>query len=961
MIRNKLSTFVAALAMLLLNFACTDLDVSPESSILQEDRLPEIYAGQPEKIAAQVDGMLSYIGKYGQYDGTHGDIAYAAMCLYSDMNGADMVCYDDGYNWFSGSQDYSDRTEGSRETYIPFYYCYSQIKMANDIIQLVGEPSNETEEYYVGQAYAVRAFDYLTLAPRYQFKYVGNEDLLSVPLVTENTQQEDINNNPRATQREVYELILSDLGKAIKLLDGKQRTARTEINVQIAYGLRARAHLLMENWADAAADAEKAMEGFSPYSIAAVSQPSFYQIKDWMWGLSYTPDVVSIALRSWPSHLGSFTGYGYTSAVGMYKSINSLLYDQIPYTDVRKGWWVDADGTSPNVPKSMIDMFGLPAYGNLKHGQSGGYGDAANAGDFPLMRVEEMKLIQAEAKGRLNEAEGKALLQDFVKTYRDPSYDISASPRTFIDEVWFQRRVELWGEGFAMFDIMRLGKPVVRFTAFDGVGESNHDAAHRFNIQPDNAILLYKIPRTETNANKAAVQNTDGVVPKLNDFVDLRDGVTDFPPVVAAEVSVESVELDVTADTISLGDSLILKATVLPARATNKKVTWTSDKENIASVDTTGKVKGKAVGEATITVTTVDGNKTATCKIMVKDTATTPVTPTVVPVTGVTLNAPTKELTVGEKFTLVATVAPAEATNKQVSWDSNNKPVATVDANGEVTAVAAGEATITVTTEDGGKTATCVVTVKAPAPTTYAITIGTFSNGTVTASKTADVAAGEEITLTVTPETGYQLKAGTLKAYKTGEPATEVTISAENKFTMPAHDVTVEAEFELIPVTKYTIAATANPTGGGTISGAGEYDDGASVTLTATPNAGYRFVKWTEGGSEVSTEATYSFSATANRTLEAEFEAILVASITVATTAPATLAADGTLNLAEHVTVAPADALNKTVNYSGNNDAAATVNGTTGVVTGVATGSVTITITATDGSGVSATHTITVE
>ena len=141
----------------------------------------------------------------------------------------------------------------------------------------------------------------------------------------------------------------------------------------------------------------------------------------------------------------------------------------------------------------------------------------------------------------------------------------------------------------------------------------------------------------------------------------------------------------------------------------------------MATVDENGKVTAVGVGEATITVTTEDGGKTATCTVTVNA---KPDTPTAV--TGVTLDRATLTFTIGDAAqTLTATVAPENATNKKVTWTSSNAKVATV-ANGTVTAVGVGEATITVTTEDGGKTAACRVKVKAkpadtPKPTPEAV------------------------------------------------------------------------------------------------------------------------------------------------------------------------------------------------------------------------------------------------
>ena len=115
-----------------------------------------------------------------------------------------------------------------------------------------------------------------------------------------------------------------------------------------------------------------------------------------------------------------------------------------------------------------------------------------------------------------------------------------------------------------------------------------------------------------------------------------------------------------------------------PADATNKKVTWKSSNAAVATVDAAGKVTGVKAGEATITVTTEDGAKTAVCKVTVT-----------MPVSGVTLNKTSLTLNIGANETLTATVAPADATNKKVTWKSSDAAVATVDANGKVTAVKA--------------------------------------------------------------------------------------------------------------------------------------------------------------------------------------------------------------------------------------------------------------------------------
>ncbi len=161
------------------------------------------------------------------------------------------------------------------------------------------------------------------------------------------------------------------------------------------------------------------------------------------------------------------------------------------------------------------------------------------------------------------------------------------------------------------------------------------------------------------------------------------------------------------------GSSRILTANVFPDNATEQGVTWRSDNTSVASVDANGRLTAHSKGSATITVTTVDGNKTATCTVNVAKAG--------IPVSSISLNktslsltpAPTYILSDLSEFTLIATVLPADAGNRDVTWSSSNSSVAKVDAaTGKVTAVAGGTATITATTVEGNKEASCEVMVK---------------------------------------------------------------------------------------------------------------------------------------------------------------------------------------------------------------------------------------------------------
>ena len=225
--------------------------------------------------------------------------------------------------------------------------------------------------------------------------------------------------------------------------------------------------------------------------------------------------------------------------------------------------------------------------------------------------------------------------------------------------------------------------------------------------------------------------------------------------------NVESVSLDKTNITLTEGDSETLTATVYPDNATNKNVSWKSSNTSVATVNN-GVVTALKAGTATITVTTEDGGKTATCQVTVNA--------RIYNVESVSLDKTNITLPEGDSETLIATVYPDNATNKNVSWTSSNTPVATVN-NGVVTALKAGTATITVTTEDGSKTATCQVTVKAKQINVAYINIDQNS---------VHLKEGESILLTVTV---YPSNATNKNVNWTSSNVKVASVSSEGKVT----------------------------------------------------------------------------------------------------------------------------------------------------------------------------------
>ncbi len=174
-----------------------------------------------------------------------------------------------------------------------------------------------------------------------------------------------------------------------------------------------------------------------------------------------------------------------------------------------------------------------------------------------------------------------------------------------------------------------------------------------------------------------------------------------------------------------------LNAVVIPAIATNSKISWSSDNSSIATVDSTGLVTGKTLGNTIITVTTQDGHKTGICNVTV-----------CVPVTDINITPATLTVAVKTTSQLLASVSPSNASNQKVSWSSSNTTIATVDSTGLITTVAKGTATITATSLDGGnKSSTCALTVVVP------VTGVTISPATVN----IEIGATTQLTATIAP------------------------------------------------------------------------------------------------------------------------------------------------------------------------------------------------------------------
>ena len=504
--------YMGALAMTTLT-ACENLSTEPDGATLTEEKKKEIGEALPQRAEAGVRGIFSHFSEYfpnaealGRQ--RHNDFGYSSVLMFTDANTEDMVSSDNGYNWVGNSLTYDDRIYTSNEAQILWNDYYSIVYSCNNVIgSLNAESDDQVTQFYLAQGLAARGFAYLELAQLYQFNYKGHEQSPCVPLITDkNSDQAAIDGAPRATVEEVYKQVNEDLTTAITLLTkaqeaGQKRSDRRYIDLAVAYGLRARMNLAKQAWAEAAADAQAAIANTDarPATIDEVKAPTFCNANEpnWMWGIyvAETDDVVSTGICNWISHCGTFN-YGYGQYSGGHQ-ISKKLYNSISNTDVRKGWWSNENGISDNLSvewNAYLLDYGFKPYTNCKFAPyQNKLENDVNANDIPLMRVEEMYLILAEAQA-MSGQDGKKTLEDFVRTYRDPNYSLRAAD--IQNEVYRQKRIELWGEGRIWFDVMRLNRGVDR----RGAGYEENCV---LNIPAGDPILLWRLPQKEINGNNA--------------------------------------------------------------------------------------------------------------------------------------------------------------------------------------------------------------------------------------------------------------------------------------------------------------------------------------------------------------------------------------------------------------------------------------------------------------------------
>ncbi len=383
---------------------------------------------------------------------------------------------------------------------------YGWIANANVLINGVGDNtsgSQDDKDIIVGQALLYRAYFHYQLVQQWANRYVpgGGNTQLGVPYMLESTTEPQARN----TVEEVYTNIIQDIDDAIALLDGKSRKNKSHLNVDVARGLRARVALTMGDWNTAVTYAQQARVDYELMDSATYSygfRTESEGSSEFMWASQIQEDQTD----KWGNY-GAYVSRNFssTSIRRNPRSIFSVLYDQIPDTDVRKTLW-DPTGDHTYLQDIMgVEIVPTAARYPYTNQKFIAVSTADSRVDVPNMRVSEMYLIEAEAYARMggHDAEAAAALYPMAVA-RDPSYTLSVNTgQDLIDEIMIQRRVELWCEGQRFFDLKRLNLDLDR----TGGNHSSSINGNLMQVPAGDTRWTALIPQDEMDANPLMEQN----------------------------------------------------------------------------------------------------------------------------------------------------------------------------------------------------------------------------------------------------------------------------------------------------------------------------------------------------------------------------------------------------------------------------------------------------------------------
>ncbi len=481
---------VACLVALGILASCSDSFLDTEyTAYLNEEAAGEAAGKNPDVF---LNGMWSWMVKYDQVTTAHDNFGYMASLHATDMMGQD-ICMASAH-WFSWDYQHDNRMEGWRRTRAHWLNYYTMIAKANEIISLYPDGAVTVgQKGLLGNAFAIRGLAYMHLIQLYQFTMDAsgnvNRSAPGVPLMytlADGKNEEEIASlKGRNTVGEVLDQVEKDLLAAIENFDGGyERPNKNYIDGSVARGILARYYLLTKQWDNAAKYANAARQKFT---IMPSNESGLYDgfvtvnNVEWMWGFAHTTETQTTyaSFFSMISNIApGYAGLGYAPRL-----IDAKLYSQIPDTDGRKKWFNGPAG-DPSQPTRAAQL----PYANIKFGHISDWTD-----NYMYMRAAEMVLIEAEALAHQNKGAEAARALKVLMEKRQPDWNMSS---VTVEDVYLQRRIELWGEGFAFYDLKRLNKGIDR--TYEG---NNHLPGHQVVVPAQDKRWRYQIPLVEIQEN----------------------------------------------------------------------------------------------------------------------------------------------------------------------------------------------------------------------------------------------------------------------------------------------------------------------------------------------------------------------------------------------------------------------------------------------------------------------------
>ncbi len=539
--RNTFKLIITSAAAVLLLGSCIE-EYVPESATVTTQQL----SGSSSALTAAISGLPAQFTPayliFGSDEQCEFDMGFPQfnMQLSEIMGDIFVQGSNSGYDWFNRWNRCLNMDAETDYAQVPWYTLYAFVKSANDIVASIDEETADANTLgNLGLALAFRAMEYTLLMTIYEpvensYTDISEVKGLTVPIVTDKTEESVSKNNPRAKHADLVALIESDLNKAEEYLAGFKTPSGMYPSLAVVYGLKARLYMIEKNWAEAQKYARKAIDtsGATPLTQDEWENPTsgFCDAtanSSWMWFVRYSAENMG-NLCNWTGWVSAEADWGYNSLC--FFGINRWLYERIPETDFRKHSFLDPEKSAYYAYKTCREPEYFeetcPPYTAIKFRCKGGDWEnfsVGGASDLPLMRVEEMYLIEAEAIGMQNLAEGKAALENFMKTYRDPEYTfapkniakgiveqgapgVAADVFEFQEEVFFQKRIEFWGEGTVTFADYKRIQPG-NYQAYEGTNAPGADFYLNCDRVKPNCTLV--IPRDELDSNVGIVNNPD--------------------------------------------------------------------------------------------------------------------------------------------------------------------------------------------------------------------------------------------------------------------------------------------------------------------------------------------------------------------------------------------------------------------------------------------------------------------